>query len=133
MIKKFSTTAVFCLLALGLFGCDDAKKANEAASAPATTTEASVPATNETSAPAPAVNPVTNGSETAPVSSSIEECDQYFAAVDKMLKELPDNQKALFSASYDNFKKLIKEHPEQHEQTRAGCKQALEALPPQFR
>ncbi|WP_239352705.1 DUF5339 family protein [Snodgrassella communis] len=130
MIKKFSSTAVFCLLALGLYGCDSSDKSNNIASDTATANAASAPAVaSETITPA-ATNEAATNATPQTNSSGIEECDKYFAAIDKLMVNLPENQKAIYHTNYENFKKMAAKQPEQ---AKEGCKQAYDALPPQYR
>ncbi|WP_239424448.1 DUF5339 family protein [Snodgrassella communis] len=137
MIKKISSTAVFCLLALGLYGCDNSDKSNNiasgtasAASAPAVASETITPAATSEAATKATSVPLTTNATPQTNSSGIEECDKYFAAIDKLVVNLPENQKAIYHANYENFKKMAAEQPEQ---AKEGCKQAYDALPPQYR
>lgn len=63
--------------------------------------------------------------------TGVAECDQYIAAVSKLVKDLPSEQKAAYDTAIEKLTKSAKN--ESPQQAKALCKGALEMLPSYLR
>lgn len=64
------------------------------------------------------------------VSTGVAECDQYITALNKMTKDMPNDQKAGYNTMLEQITKAAKDSPEE---AKTQCKAALDSIPSQFR